>query len=405
MRTTSIVGITALATAAVAVPSAIAARDNLGSLLPATHIAGSASGSNSLAAPNGGSGSSSSQTPHSPQTGTDGEATQSISGTSTTATAAQQKGVVLVDTVMPNGEGAGTGMVLRSDGTVLTNYHVVEGSTQIRVSVPGGQNYTASVVGHDASHDVAVLKLNGASGLATVDLDTDGVKLSEQVLAVGQGNGQGVLYAAKGIVTATDQSITANDSTALDPSEELTGLIQTNAPIVGGYSGGPLFDANGKVVGIDTAAAANNSLAAYAAGAHGTQAEGYAIPITQAKSIADTILAGKKNATNHIGGKAALGIAVTPTSSSSRGDGFDGAQSTSSGVVVQQVTAGSAAANAGLSAGDTVTSVAGTTLSDTSDLSNAMDRQYPGNSVKVTWTDSTGANHTATVTLQKATTN
>ena len=238
MRTTTIVGITALTTAALAAPAAVVAHDNLGDLLPVTRIAGSSGTSflpDSSSAGNGWNGDD----------GASGTSASSTSGTSTTATEAQQRGVVMIDTVATNGEGAGSGMVLRSDGTVLTNYHVVEGSTQIRVTVPGGQKYTAEVVGHDASHDIAVLKLKGASNLATVRLDTDGVKVSEKVLAVGQGGGEGVLYAASGLVTATDRSITASDSTALDSSEELTDLIQTSAPIVGGYSGGPLFDADG----------------------------------------------------------------------------------------------------------------------------------------------------------------
>lgn len=405
MRTTSIVGITALATAAVAAPSAVAARDHLDALLPTTHVASGGNDSRQSALPGGTSGT---QEDSATQPGNGTGTTQSTSGTSTAATTAQSKGVVLVDTVTPSGEGAGTGMVLRSDGTVLTNYHVVEGSTQIRVSVPGGGKYTASVVGHDASHDVAVLKLQGASNLKTVDLDTDGVKVSEEVLAVGQGNGEGVLYAAEGVVTAQGKSITATDSSALDSSEELTGLIQTNAPIVGGYSGGPLFDANGKVIGIDTAASATNSLASYGNGQNISQAEGYAIPITQAKSIADSILAGKKNSTNHIGSKAALGVAVSPSSASGAergGYGGGWSENQKNGVVVQQVTSGSAAAKAGVEAGDTITSIGRTKLSDTADLSDVMDRQDPGSAVTVTWSDASGTSHTATVTLQKATTN
>lgn len=394
MRTTTIVGITVLTTAALAAPAAVVAHDNLGDLLPVTRIAGSSGMSflpDSSSAGNGWNGDD----------GASGTSASSTSGTSTIATEAQQRGVVMIDSVTTNGEGAGSGMVLRSDGTVLTNYHVVEGSTQIRVTVPGGQKYTAEVVGHDESHDIAVLKLKGASNLATVRLDTDGVKVSEKVLAVGQGGGEGVLYAASGLVTATDRSITASDSTALDSSEELTGLIQTSAPIVGGYSGGPLFDADGEVIGIDTAAASSNSLTAYGNGSS-RSAEGYAIPITQAKSLADTILAGTKTSTNHIGHRAALGIAVVPSGSSRRGMTPYGG---SSGVTVQNVQSGSATASTGLAAGDVITALDGTTISDTGDLADVMDGHYPGDSMKVTWTDTSGVTRTATVTLQKATTN
>ena len=230
----------------------------------------------------------------------------------------QTAGVVLIETVLPGGEGAGTGMVLTSDGTVLTNYHVVAGSTQIRVGLPGGTRYTATVVGHDRAHDIAVLKLRGAAGLATVTLDTRGVAVGDAVHAVGQGGGQGVLYSVAGKVTGINERITARDASSLTPAETLTGLIRTDAAIVPGYSGGPLFDAQGEVVGVDTAASSRNTTAA----PDGTGAnEGYAIPIGQAHSIASGILAGTKTSSNHIGARAALGIQVQPGGTASAGDG------------------------------------------------------------------------------------
>lgn len=410
MRSPALVALTAACSAAIAAPLAIGVHDGSLSAFDAGSVtrqlrsqldAASArsttdSGSSSTDTDQGGAST--------PQTAPDGSSTSpsnggaqasgaSSSGTTTRATAAQSKGVVMIDVATPSGEAAGSGMVLTADGTVLTNYHVVSGSTQIRVTVPNGGAHTASVVGHDESHDVAVLKLSGAKNLDTVTLDTDGVRTAEEVLAVGQGGGEGVLYAASGIVTATGRSITASEQGSLSSGENLTNLVQTNAPIVGGYSGGPLFDAAGKVVGIDTAASATNSLTGY----QRSNAEGYAIPITQAKSIADDILAGRKTTTNHIGAKAALGVAVVPSSS------LRGASDT--GVVVQQVLNGSAVASTGMTAGDTITALDGKAVTSTDSLSSLMGTRYPGSTIKVTWSDTSGASHTASVTLQKSTAN
>lgn len=320
-------------------------------------------------------------------------------GHTTLATPAQSRGVVLIDTALPQGVAAGTGMVMRADGIILTNYHVVSGSDRIRVTLPKGKTYSASVIGHDAQHDVAVLKVAGASGLDVPQVDDDGVRVAERVLAIGQGKGRGVLYAATGSVTAKDRSITATEQGSLTAQERLTGLIQTNAPIVGGYSGGPLFDAAGKVVGIDTAAAATNSMEAVASRA--SSAEGYAIPIMQAHAIATDIIAGKKTGTNHIGKRSALGIAVLPSSPTTSQD--PGA--IEHGVVVRQLPSDSPAGAAGMTAGSTITRVGGDDIVSTTDLMHALDSHYPGDRVMVSWRDAAGASHTASVRLQEATTN
>src|SRR5579875_1231429 len=162
-------------------------------------------------------------------------------------------GVVMIDTVLTNGEGAGTGIVLTSGGIVLTNYHVVAGSTSIRVKAANGQAYTAKVLGSDETHDIAVIQLQGASGLKTASLDTGKALVGEKVTAVGQGGGLDTLYKTSGSITATGQQITASDEGSGSNAETLTGLLQTNAQIVPGYSGGPLVDSDGQVIGIDTA--------------------------------------------------------------------------------------------------------------------------------------------------------
>ena len=175
----------------------------------------------------------------------------------------QSRGVVLVNTVTAFGGGAGTGVVLSADGLVLTNYHVVEDSTTVQVTVATtGETYDAEVLGHDQTEDVALLQLDGAEDLATAQLDDDGTSPDDAVTAVGNAGGQGYLSAVTGTIVAEDQSITAGEGPGerhgpLGDAEDLTGLIETDAAVVPGYSGGPLLDDEDEVVGINTAASTN----------------------------------------------------------------------------------------------------------------------------------------------------
>jgi S1-C subfamily serine protease len=288
----------------------------------------------------------------------------------------------MVDTVLANGEGAGTGIVLTSNGVVLTNYHVVEGSTSIRVKASNGSTYTAKVLGTDEKHDVAAIQLEGASGLKTASLDTGAAVLGEKVTAVGQGGGQGTLYKTGGSVTATNKKITASDDGSGASSETLKGLLETNAQIVPGYSGGPLVNSDGQVIGLDTAASS------------GTPATGYAIPISSALKIATQIESGSKSASVHIGARAALGVEISTQSSSNYG--YAGQ---ASGASVVGTTQGSAAAAVGIAAGSTITAINGTQVASPTSLTNVLDTKYPGDKVSVSWTDAQGQSHTATVTL------
>src|SRR6516165_3122558 len=151
----------------------------------------------------------------------------------------------LVDVVATEGDqgavAAGTGIVLTSDGTVLTNNHVIRSATSIKVTdVGNGRTYTAKVVGYDASKDVAVIQLQNAHGLRTAALgDSSSVRTGDSVTALGNAGGKGgTPSVASGTVTALNQSITASDELS-SASEQLTGLIETNAPIQPGDSGGP----------------------------------------------------------------------------------------------------------------------------------------------------------------------
>lgn len=301
-------------------------------------------------------------------------------GTSTTtdavaATDAQKVGVVTIVSTLgyESATAAGTGMILTSDGMILTNNHVVEGSTSIEVTVEStGETYTATVVGTDATDDVAVLQLSDASGLTPVTLDTDGVAAGDAITAVGNAEGTGELVAASGTVTATDQSITtqAEGSAA---SETLSGLIQIDADIVSGDSGGPLFDADGEVVGINTAASSGTA-----------NIVGFSIPIATALDIVARIEAGADTATIEIGYPAFLGI---------------GLASTTGAATIAGVYEGTPAAAAGLAAGDTITAVDGTAIGTGGELSALLATMEPGETVSLTWTTAAGSTASADVVL------
>jgi S1-C subfamily serine protease len=329
------------------------------------------------------------------------------STTLTTAQVASKVDPGLVDVVSTlgyqNGEAAGTGQVLTSTGEVLTNNHVIDGATSVKVrDIGNGRTYTAKVVGYNKTKDVAVLQLQNASGLQTVSLSSAGVQAGQKVVAVGNALGKGgTPSVATGKVTATGRTITASDEDAGN-AEQLHGLIQTNAGIQPGDSGGPLLNTAGDVVGMNTAASSNISTTAFARQSEQPATQAFAIPITEATSIASQIEAGQASSTVHIGATAFLGVEVSPASSAG---GFGGSfgngdgSSASAGATVAGVVSGSAAAQAGLAQGDVITSVAGHTIASSTDVSTALAAHHPGDKISLSWTDQTGQSQTATVTL------
>jgi S1-C subfamily serine protease len=323
-----------------------------------------------------------------------------------------------------NGSAAGTGIVLTSDGEVLTNNHVIRGATSIKVTdVGNGRTYTAKVVGYDASKDVAVIKLQNASGLTTANLgDSSSVQRGDSVTALGNAGGKGgTPSVASGTVTALNQSITASDEGSGANSEQLSGLIETNADIQPGDSGGALVDAYGQVIGMNTAASTGTQFQSESGQA---AAQAYAIPIDNAETIADQIEAGQSSSTVHIGGTAFLGIESGGSSSSGSGSGDSGGfggfgqgdgsgfggfgqgdgsgsdgSGASSGVTISGALSGSPAASAGLTEGDTITSVGGQSVSSADDIQQILVKYHPGDKISVSWVDQNGQSQTATVTL------
>ncbi|MGD8168813.1 S1C family serine protease [Herbiconiux sp. P16] len=328
----------------------------------------------------GGSGSSGGSSGSGTGSGSAG-GTRTSSGSTTDAvpaSAEQTAGVVTIvsDLTYQNARSAGTGIVLTSDGLILTNNHVVEGSTATEVTdETTGQTYTATVVGTDATQDIALLQLQDAQGLATASLDTDdAAEAGDAVTAVGNAEGTGNLVAATGSVLATGASVTTQSESGVD-GETLTGMIQVDADIVSGDSGGPLLDTDGEVVGIDTAASSGSA-----------DIVGFAIPITTALDIASQIHQGVETDTIEIGYPGFLGVEV-------------GSSRSVAGAAVAGVIAGTPAEDAGLAAGDTVTGVNGTTVASGDQLSSLLAGMEPGEQVVLTWVDASGASQQATVHL------
>ena len=294
--------------------------------------------------------------------------------------------------------GAGTGIVISSDGKVLTNNHVIRGATRISVTdIGNGKTYDATVVGYDASHDVAVLQLQGASGLTTARLgDSSKLSVGDGIVGIGNAGGTGSPSYAGGSVTGLGKSITATDELG-GSSEQLSNLIQVDANIQPGDSGGPLADSNGKVVGMITAGSAGFSGFDFGGTTSGAA---YAIPIGDASKLAVQMISGKASSTSHLGGTAFLGVSISQVDSGFNGFFGGGASSSpTSGVTVGNVVPGQPAEKAGLAAGDTITSIDGRSVDSPTGLTNLMLGHHPGDQVKVGWTDTSGASHSASVVL------
>jgi len=311
----------------------------------------------------------------------------------TTSQIVAKTGPAIVDVVSTLGyrgaTAAGTGIVLTSSGEVLTNNHVINGATAIKVRDVGNDRvYTARVEGYDAAHDIAVLQLQGASGLATATLgDSATVRTGQKVVAMGNAGGKnGTPSVATGRVTGLRQSITASDESA-GTAERLQGLIRTNAGIQPGDSGGPLVNTSGQVIGINTAASASGNQLSSA-----TTTQAFTIPINAAVAIAGQIDAGKSSATVHVGPTAFLGLALAPGSVVPGLPGGSGAQ-------IAGVAAGSAAARAGLAAGDSVTSLDGQAVTSPAQIRSVLTAHHPGDKIGISWTDPVSGSHRATVTL------
>ena len=292
-------------------------------------------------------------------------------------------GIVNVNVTLSGGAAAGTGMVITSTGEVLTNNHVIDGESSISVQLPStGKSYTAHVVGWDASDDVALLQIEGGAKFTTVSIgNSSTVTVGEAVVALGNALGRnGAPSVTTGNVTALNRTITATDQGG-GGAETVSGLIQSDAQIQPGDSGGPLVTTSGTVIGMNTAA----QVAGGSGAGNQASSTAYAIPINSALAVVKQIQSGTATTAVHLGDKRAL-LGV-------------GAQDSQNGVQVTTVQSGSAAASAGITPGSIITAIAGTSVDSNSVLRAAILTHLPGDSVSVSWTDSSGGTHTATVTL------
>jgi S1-C subfamily serine protease len=297
----------------------------------------------------------------------------------TTAPSSPTKGVVIVTTNLAyqNAAASGTGIVLTKSGEVLTNNHVIRGATTITVIVPAsGRRYSASVLGYDISDDIALIKLDGGSGLAVATRGNSAtLKLGAATTAVGNANGGGRLVITKGRVTGLNRSITVSDEQG--GTSRLSGLIQTSARLVPGDSGGPLLDAAGRVIGVDSAGSANYAF---------TTSDGFAIPINKAVTLVKQMEAGKASALVHIGKTAFIGLT---------GSDVDGG----GGVAIGSVVDGLPAATAGLAKNDVITALDSTPVTSLADLRTALFAHHPGDVVTISFTDVIGNKTSAQITL------
>ena len=288
--------------------------------------------------------------------------------------------VVSIDVKESQSEDEGTGMIITSDGEVVTNNHVIELYTEsgdagsITVTEYGQtKSLAATLIGYDETKDIALLKINNASNLPTVTFgDSQKAVVGDAVVAIGNALGlaAGTPTVTQGIVSALGRSVTAGGSGT--STENLQNLIQTDAAINPGNSGGPLIDTAGQVIGMNTAVAGSAS--------DGTNSQniGFAIPIDQVEALVPQLQKGGQSGS----GGGYLGVDITTLTPSLRHQyGFTPTQ----GAVVLSVASGSPAAKAGIEQGDVIVAIDGTAITSSEDLQKAVENGKPGESVTITY--------------------
>jgi S1-C subfamily serine protease len=336
-------------------------------------------------------------------------------------------GLVIINTTLQynSEQAAATGMVINPDGLVLTNNHVIEDSTSITARTANGHKYQAKVLGYDVTGDIALIQLQGASGLTTVPIgNSSSVKTGDSVVGMGNAEGQNAIVPVTGQVTALNQTITAGDEGGSVTQETLHNMIQTNADIVSGDSGGPLANTAGKVIGMDTA---GND------GGFAVQQDssGYAIPIANALAVAQQIRQGQASSTVVIGYPPFMGVYIGQGSNSDpqaqaqlqnggNGSGFGGfggngnqncytsdqnlvappnIANVSSGTLIIGTICGGPAMAAGMTAGSVITAVNGQAIGAPDSLTGVVSKFKPGTTIKVSWVSPSGQRSTSSIKL------
>jgi S1-C subfamily serine protease len=311
---------------------------------------------------------------------------------------------------------------------VLTNNHVIDGATQVKVTLAdnASQAYTARVIGYDSTDDVALLKLDNAAGLSTVSFGNSAqVRVGLPVLALGDAEGRGRITPAPGSISGLNRSIQASDEGS-GTIEDLNHMLQTNAQIEQGDSGGALADSAGQVIGMVTAANTGS-------GAQPGGTMGFAIPIDTALNIARQIAGYQSSATIYIGMPGFLGVEVAQSNSADPrqqaadeqsgdnqgGQGGPGQGSAgqacvvggqqpsvprriapaSTGALILGILCGTAAQSRGLTPGDVIISVNGQAVTTPGSLTSITAKYHPGAVVSVGWEAVNGSRHEARIML------
>ena len=253
---------------------------------------------------------------------------------------------------------SGSGFILTADGYILTNYHVVEDSEKITVSLYDNSSYSAKLIGYDENNDIAVLKIDAASLTPVVIGSSSDLDVGEEVIAIGNPLGELTFSLTAGVVSALDREITVSNGVTMD-------LIQTDCAINSGNSGGALFNLYGEVVGITNAKYSSSS---------GTSVDNiaFAIPIDNVYDIAESIIEN--------GGliKPYIGVSVTDVSMQMQRYGLP------KGAAVQSVSSGSPAEKGGLQANDIITKVNGTAITGSTTLTKLVNAAVAGDVLRLT---------------------
>ena len=291
--------------------------------------------------------------------------------------------VVSIDVSGSGMRDTGSGVVIRADGYILTNNHVVAAAANggsVHVTFNDGSTVPASIVGTDPASDLAVVRVS-KTGLPAAALGSSGdVRVGDRVLAIGSPLGLSGTV-TEGIVSSLNRPVNTTSASSATSLPTVIDAIQTDAAINPGNSGGALVNMSGQVIGINSAIATLGATG----GQSGNIGVGFAIPIDQAKSIADQLIA-SGHATHPM-----LGVSVADAATASG----------TAQVVVRQVQAGSPAAKAGLRAGDVITALDGKNVTDADALVAAVRSHSPGDSVQVTYLRG-GSRHTVSVQLTEA---
>ncbi|MEQ2520054.1 trypsin-like peptidase domain-containing protein [Ruthenibacterium sp. CLA-JM-H11] len=253
--------------------------------------------------------------------------------------------------------GAGSGVIISEDGYIITNNHVIEGASSIKVRLSDKTEYDATLVGTDSKTDIAVLKIEATGLTPAVIGDSDTLKVGEFALAVGNPLGTLGGTVTDGIISALNRDITVNNQTM--------SLLQTNAAVNPGNSGGGLFNERGELIGIVNAKSDGSDV----------EGLGFAIPINTAMEVAESLMT-----TGYVTGRPAMGVSVLAVTDMQTAMQYGVSQM---GVYIVQVNEGGAADKAGLEAGDLLVSIDGNAISTTSDVTSILDEHAVGDTIEV----------------------